>query len=395
MPDELSEHLDALQRDDCYRVLSVLKSSPLETTELVVFEGKNGSETGPYIRKIFQRDTGVGSAYEIIYQAQQLGRRFLYLPYISDCYNAGDKTVVISEYLNGETLHDVIYRCDPSVSLAVDVFPRLCDAVLELHEGFDSPLIHRDLKPSNIILSKNSLGLIDFGITRLYKDDSSEDTHQFGTKGYAPPEQFGFGQTDIRSDVYALGWVLWFCLTEQNPSHHIRLEGYQDSRVPEPFRKIISRATALNPSDRYANVRELKEAFVAATRKVVNVDTPLAPDKQSSKLDQLSKISPFGYVQTVLMILLAVLFFAVSLSDAINPEFDNQNYNYPLWVRVVENFIIVMFFFFPLFYMGCSHKLLAVFIPFEKKITWPQRIIGFVVGFVLCIILFMILSNFT
>ena len=131
MPDELSEHLDALQRDDCYRVLSVLKSSPLETTELVVFEGKNGSETGPYIRKIFQRDTGVGSAYEIIYQAQQLGRRFLYLPYISDCYNAGDKTVVISEYLNGETLHDVIYRCDPSVSLDVDVFPRLCDSVLE------------------------------------------------------------------------------------------------------------------------------------------------------------------------------------------------------------------------------------------------------------------------
>ena len=128
---------------------------------------------------------------------------------------------------------------------------------------------------------------------------------------------------------------------------------------------------------------------------MVNVDTPLAPDKQSSKLDQLSKISPFGYVQTVLMILLAVLFFAVSLSDAINPEFDNQNYNYPLWVRVVENLIIVMFFFFPLFYMGCSHKLLAVFIPFEKKITWPQRIIGFVVGFVLCIILFMILSNFT
>ena len=140
----------------------------------------------------------------------------------------------------GETLADIVYRNDPSISLARDVFPRLCDAVGELHEGFDVPLIHRDLKPSNIMLSRDSMTIIDLGIARAFKEESDEDTRHFGTRAYAPPEQFGFGQTDVRSDVYALGMLLYFCLTEKTPDAKARREGYASEHVPEPMRQVIA-----------------------------------------------------------------------------------------------------------------------------------------------------------
>ena len=119
------------------------------------------------------------------------------------------------------------------MQLAADIFPRLCDAVLELHEGFGAPLIHRDLKPSNIMVSCGGLSLIDQGIAREYKGDATTDTHHFGTRAYAPPEQFGFGQTTVRSDVYALGMILYFCLVEQTPDAVVRERGSLTSRIPD------------------------------------------------------------------------------------------------------------------------------------------------------------------
>lgn len=262
--DELTEHLQALEREECYRVESVLKESALETTQRVMFVGRNGAERGPFVRKYIARESGLGAAYERVFEAQRCGRRFLYIPRIEDCYTLGENFVVIMEYVQGETLHDAVYRCNPSMQLAADIFPRLCDAVLELHEGFATPLIHRDLKPSNIMVSYGGLSLIDLGIAREYKDDAVSDTRHFGTRAYAPPEQFGFGQTTVRSDVYALGMILYFCLMEKTPDASVREQGFFDERIPEPVRAVLFRATEFDPALRYENVRELKYAFCEA-----------------------------------------------------------------------------------------------------------------------------------
>lgn len=262
--DELTEHLQALEREECYRVESVLKESALEATQRVMFVGRNGAEQGPFVRKYIARESGLGAAYERVFEAQRCGRRFLYIPRIEDCYTLGENFVVIMEYVQGETLHDAVYRCNPSMQLAADIFPRLCDAVLELHEGFATPLIHRDLKPSNIMVSYGGLSLIDLGIAREYKDDAVSDTRHFGTRAYAPPEQFGFGQTTVRSDVYALGMILYFCLVEETPSASVREQGFFDERIPEPVRAVLFRATEFDPAFRYENVRELKHAFCEA-----------------------------------------------------------------------------------------------------------------------------------
>ena len=115
---QFAEHLNSLKRDQCYRVDSVLKKSLVETTQRVYFVGANGSEQGPYIRKYIKRDAGLGSAYRRIFEAQRAGRRFRHIPRVVDCYDADDMLVVVMEYVRGETLADVVYRCDPSLSLA-------------------------------------------------------------------------------------------------------------------------------------------------------------------------------------------------------------------------------------------------------------------------------------
>lgn len=259
--DELAQYLDALEREECYRVDEVLRASPHETTERVFFVGANGSETGPFIRKFIHLDSGLGGAYERIYEAQRAGRRFAHLPQIHECYMRDDQMVVVMEYVQGETLQELVYREDPSMDLALSVFGNICDAVSELHEGFRPAIIHRDLKPSNIILSGSNVTIIDFGIAREYKATADADTMQFGTRAYAPPEQFGFGQTTVRSDVYALGMILYFCLTEKIPDANVRTIGFDDPRIPPAMKAVLLQATAFDPEHRFANARALKAAF--------------------------------------------------------------------------------------------------------------------------------------
>ena len=122
MAEELAAYLNALERGDSYRVDRVLSSNDAESTEVVYFVGAHGGERGPFIRKRFSAEHGLGGAYERIWQAQQAGRRFRYLPHIEECYTTGSELVVVSEYVQGETLSDIVYRCDPSVVLAADIY---------------------------------------------------------------------------------------------------------------------------------------------------------------------------------------------------------------------------------------------------------------------------------
>lgn len=217
----LAEHLASLDRDDSYRVERVLKCSSVETTELVYFEGTGGGSLGPFVRKRIDASAQIGGAYERLFAAQRAGRRFEHLPRIVDCRRVGDELNVVMEYIEGETLGALVDRLGATPDYAHELYPALCDAVGGLHAGFamagetSAPVIHRDLKPSNIIvtganytpddgLTFSSLVIIDLGIARVWRDGADADTVKFGTRPYAPPEQYGFGQTSVRSDVYAL-----------------------------------------------------------------------------------------------------------------------------------------------------------------------------------------------
>ena len=245
--DPLATYLEALARDDCYRVHRVLKTNPHETTEVVFFVGANDAALGPFVRKRISGEVPLGSAYGLLAEAQRTGHRFRHLPRIYDVHERDGDLVVVMEFVGGRTLRDVVYERDASVALAREVFPILCDGVIELHEGFAPPLIHRDLKPSNIVVSDGGLTIIDFGIARAFHEGAGADTTHFGTRSYAPPEQFGYGQTDVRSDVYALGMLLYYLVTERDPDARVATGGFADPDVPPMLRPVLQRACAFDP----------------------------------------------------------------------------------------------------------------------------------------------------
>lgn len=284
----LAEHLASLDRDDSYRVERVLKRSSVEATELVYFEGTGGGSLGPFVRKRIDASAQIGGAYERLFAAQRAGRRFEHLPRIVDCRRVGDELNVVMEYIEGETLGALVDRLGATPDYARELYPALCDAVGELHAGFaiagetSAPVIHRDLKPSNIIvtganytpddgLTFSSLVIIDLGIARVWRDGADADTVKFGTRPYAPPEQYGFGQTSVRSDVYALGALLFFCLTGVDPKPGLDMREQCEARgIPTPLSDAVCMSMALDPAKRFASA----EALGRATRAAYDLSRP-------------------------------------------------------------------------------------------------------------------------
>lgn len=259
---ELDGFLEAAARSDSWRVERTLKSSPFETTELVRFRGASGGELGPFIRKRIDCSAGVGRAYERLWDAQRSGVILHGVPRLVECLRSGDELSVVTEFIEGKTLGELVRDEGASERLATGIMPALCDAVFELHTLLDPPLIHRDLKPSNVIVrSDRRPFVIDFGIARAWDGEADADTVRFGTRAYAPPEQFGFGQTDARSDVYALGKLVLFCATGGEGTGPADEADLRRRGLSAPLSEVIARATAFDPARRFSGARALGRAL--------------------------------------------------------------------------------------------------------------------------------------
>lgn len=376
----LAGHLASLERDDSYRVDRVLKHSDVETTELVYFEGSGGGSLGPFVRKRIDASAQIGGAYERLFAAQHAGRRYEHLPRIVDCRRVGDELCVVMEYIEGETLGALVGRLGATPDYACELFGALCDAATELHAGFASagemaaPVIHRDLKPSNIIVSGasytpdtgmmfSSLVIIDLGIARVWREGADADTVKFGTRPYAPPEQYGFGQTSVRSDVYALGALLFFCLTgaDPKPGRGMR-EQCEAYDIPASLADVICMAMALDPDKRFASAKALWHAVRASyalsvpnaaffqeppERRVAYPDPALPADQSRGGLPLLPERSSLlsripdtiGRIWNAFVYLSLLVFFAGSHVAVFHPTGANQNY--PMWFLAIEYFIFV------------------------------------------------------
>lgn len=166
-------------------------------------------------------------------------------------------SVAIREYVDGESLDRYARDNDLTEQDIVGLCVQLCDILAYLHHR-DEPIIHRDIKPQNVIVRPDAtIALIDFDIARIYHEDAETDTRFFGTQAYAPPEQYGFAQTDRRTDIYALGVLLRYLLTG-SPREN------RNVRVYRPLAKIISKCTAFDPSKRYSDIDQVKKALLAA-----------------------------------------------------------------------------------------------------------------------------------
>ena len=134
---------------------------------------------------------------------------------------------VLREYVPGETLSQLAKEKVFTEEEVIGIGAQLCGQLEVLH-GMTPPVIHRDIKPQNVVIRPDGTAvLIDFGIARV-RTEKETDTVAFGTQGFAPPEQYGFSQTDARSDIYSLGILLYWLL-------------HRETKVPQNSRSAVEK----------------------------------------------------------------------------------------------------------------------------------------------------------
>lgn len=169
-----------------------------------------------------------------------------------------DTTVcIVREYIDGTPLNIAVREKAVSRQEIINICLKLSDILIYLH-GQTRPVIHRDIKPTNIILQPDgNIVLIDFDIARLFDENADTDTVFFGTKGYASPEQYGFAQTDRRTDIYSFGILLRYLLTGN-------IHENKNISVAADLQTIIDKCTAFSPKDRFDSMTAVRAALESA-----------------------------------------------------------------------------------------------------------------------------------
>lgn len=180
------------------------------------------------------------------------------LPTFVEEYRNDKMLCVVREYAQGVSLDKLVKEKRLSERQILSIASQLCDILIYLH-GQTPPVIHRDIKPQNIIVDEDgSIKLIDFGISRVYDEAAQTDTVFFGTQEFAPPEQYGFSQTDSRSDIFSLGVLLCWLLTGETDVKKA-VGSIQNRRLAG----IIKKCTAFAPKDRYHSAESVRRALAA------------------------------------------------------------------------------------------------------------------------------------
>jgi serine/threonine-protein kinase len=193
------------------------------------------------------------------------------LPRVTDFFSQGNKQYLAMDFVEGCTLSDLLSnRLTPFPEAQVLQWAdQLCDVLQYLH-SHNPPIVFRDLKPGNIMVSNDmqNVKLIDFGIARLFKPGARKDTVLLGTPGYAPPEQYGKGQSDARSDVYALGATLHHLLSLRDPADRpfkFPMLRSLNPAVSPQVEQAVMRAVEQNPALRWDSTQTLRDALHKAT----------------------------------------------------------------------------------------------------------------------------------
>lgn len=242
--------MHAMALDDMYHVQRVLARGAGELTELVTIE-----DAGPFVRKKIPGEMARRGVWSALGQCSCAR-----LPRVEATYELPDQFVVVYDYVPGQTVEALVKeRVTLPEAEASRIACEVCEAAGALHE---LGVIHRDISPRNIVVSSDGAHLIDLGIARLRVEGAVRDTNALGTYGFAAPEQYGFEQTDARSDVYSIGCVLGYLVTGLVPN----ADGYQEAltdegRVSAQLRGVIQRACSFEPSSRYQSAADLAAAL--------------------------------------------------------------------------------------------------------------------------------------
>ena len=229
--------LEEESRLSFYRELTVLD----EKKNIVLVQDRRNSEL--CVKKtldIYSRDV-----YEQLASVRIEG-----VPAVKECVADDGKLIVVEEYVQGRSLKQVLDEHGLlNEEQAYEIAVQLVDILVRLHQ-LEPAIVHRDIKPSNIIIEKNGhVNLIDFNAARHVNADKNEDTRMLGTVYFAAPEQFGFGQSDERTDIYGLGATINYIMTGDKPGAGIAECIFSD---------ILKKCLMVDAKDRYQSDEDLR-----------------------------------------------------------------------------------------------------------------------------------------
>lgn len=189
-------------------------------------------------------------------------KTFPFLPSYHSCMREGDSFYLIREYIEGETLEDYVERQEMlPVKEALSILYTITGFIETLHTQ-DPPILHRDIKPQNFLMAEDGrLMMLDVETVRAYDPSADHDTMVVGTRSLAAPEQFGYSQTNVQSDIYGLG-MLFLYLTTGDYSRKKQRYAF----LPHSMRHIIEKCTSFDPAGRYGSIRALRRDILFIRR---------------------------------------------------------------------------------------------------------------------------------
>lgn len=248
-----------------YKILKLIASKGMSAVYLIedTFLHKKWC-----LKEIKKSNAGKGNVeYEALVQEANIMKHLDHsgIPRITTIEEDGDSLFIVMDYVDGMSVKQwLVERGKISQDIVLLWMKQITQTMMYLHNR-KHPIFYRDMKPDNIMISKDgNLKILDFGISMVLKGDGSDViVKALGTKGYAAPEQSKRGlKCDLRSDIYAMGWTMYFMLTGINPSsvsNRNELKGVReiDPSIDKEVEDIVIKCCEVDPNKRYQSCEEL------------------------------------------------------------------------------------------------------------------------------------------
>lgn len=249
----------------------------------IVYEGHDLLLDRTVAIKVLRSQYGTDEEFIRRFRREAQSAARLTHPNVVSIYDVGqdeDTHYIVMEYVEGETLKDLIKRESPlEIHRAVNIAIQIAEALEHAHQNH---IIHRDIKPHNILIStQGRVKVTDFGIARAVTSATITHTGSvIGSVHYFSPEQAKGGITGEKSDIYSLGVVLYEMVTGHLPFSgdspisvalkHLQ-EDFQDPReinpaIPQSLENIILKALCKDPDQRYSSAREMVKDLMTCLR---------------------------------------------------------------------------------------------------------------------------------